>query len=513
MHPSKVFTLTKGLWDNVLNFSRVFVNNGANRRRYAKRARDNPCIFSLSRIRVNNSVTNRGYAKKPSDDCRKACVDIPPEVDPVCNQPNERKTKKKQGILHKIKLKIVEGGTNFGTPFLRLQCKDKVCKEVVVSEPKALPDPVPQPIPLPPPRPAVQVSVLGADTTLGQYVALLLKQCPCIKKLRLYEAKDTSSSECNRDLCQVVHDLKHIDTNCLVQAYSCASCELERCLQNSDIVLLLESGNVSMDMPIVDRFNFQAPTVKAYADAIAKECPNAFIIVCTTPIECMVPLIAETLKETGWYNPRKLLGSLAVPEMRASTLAARALCLEPYYVHVPCVCGTEGPTLVPLFSKALQYFDFSEHNAEMMTRTVRCAASATARADGNYFKAAELSEAHAVAGLVTKVAWALLCKDVPRVSGFVETDPAQVVSPARFIANAVEITGSGITKSLGLPKMSDAEVKQVDDALNKLYFTQQMVNDWYYKYCSSTKKLDACQTHFCNPRVLQRFEDCAYAAL
>ncbi|XP_045774887.1 malate dehydrogenase, mitochondrial-like isoform X2 [Maniola jurtina] len=511
MHSSKAFSLTNGLWDNVLNSSRMLGNNGVNRRQYTKQAKDSVCIFSLSRSLVNNSVNKRGYAKKPSDDCRKACVDIPPEVDPVCNQPNERKTKKKQGILHKIKLKIVEGGTNFGTPFRSLQRKDKVCKEVVVSEPKALPDPVPQPTPLPPPRPAVQVSVLGADTSLGQYVALLLKQCPCIKKLRLYEA--TSNSECSRDLCQVVQDLQHIDTNCVVQAFSCASCELERCLQNSDIVLLLESGSVSMDMPIVNRFNVQAPIVKAYADAIAKECPNAFIIVCTTPIECMVPLIAETLKETGWYNPRKLLGSLAVPEMRASTLAARALCLEPYYVHVPCVCGTEGPTLVPLFSKALQYFDFSEHNAEMMTQTVRCAASAVARADGNCCKAAELSEAHAIAGLVTRVAWALLCKDVPRISGFVETDPAQVVSPARFIANAVEITGSGITKSLGLPKMSDAEVKQVDDALNKLYFTQQMVNDWYCKYCSSTKKLDACQTHFFNPKASQRFEDCAYAAL
>ena len=49
-----------------------------------------------------------------------------------------------------------------------------------------------------------------------------------------------------------------------------------------------------------------------------------------------------------------------MPEMRASTLAARGLCLEPGYVHVPCVGGTEGPSLVPLFSRALEYFDFSE---------------------------------------------------------------------------------------------------------------------------------------------------------
>lgn len=72
------------------------------------------------------------------------------------------------------------------------------------------------------------------------------------------------------------------------------------------------------------------------------------------------PNFLQTLKETGWYDPRKVLGSLAVPEMRASTLAARALCLEPRTTRVPCVGGTEGESLVPLFSKAVEYFDFAK---------------------------------------------------------------------------------------------------------------------------------------------------------
>lgn len=56
---------------------------------------------------------------------------------------------------------------------------------------------------------------------------------------------------------------------------------------------MLESGYLSMDMPMETRFNYQAPIVKKYADAIAKECPNAFILVCASPIDCMVPLVAE----------------------------------------------------------------------------------------------------------------------------------------------------------------------------------------------------------------------------
>lgn len=64
-------------------------------------------------------------------------------------------------------------------------------------------------------------------------------------------------------------------------------------LQNTDIVLMLDSGYINMEMPLEKRFNYQAPIVKNYTDAIANECPKAFIIVCATPIDCMVPLIAE----------------------------------------------------------------------------------------------------------------------------------------------------------------------------------------------------------------------------
>ncbi|XP_046969630.1 malate dehydrogenase, mitochondrial-like isoform X2 [Vanessa cardui] len=489
MNPLNLFSKAKIVWVSVLDSSRILT--------YA----------------VSTHISHRGYAKKGGDECRRACVDIPPDVDHVCPLPCERRKKKKEGILHKIKLKIVEGGTNFGTPFRNLQCKDKVCKEVEIPEPKALAAPVKKVPSLPPPRPGVQVAVLGADTNLGQYIALLLKQCPCIKKLRLYEATDTKSSEFTRNLCNVVQDLQHIDTNCLVEAYSCNCNDLERCLQNSNIVLMLDSACVNTQMPLEKRFECQAPAVKRYADIIAKECPNAFIIVCTSPIDCMVPLIAETLKETGWYNPRKLLGSLAVPEMRASTLAARALCLEPCYVHVPCVGGTEGLSLVPLFSKALEYFDFSEQNAELMTQTVRCAPITVGRCDGQCNKSAELSEAHALAGLVTKVAWALLCKDVPRVSGFVEIDPTEVISPTRFIASPVEMNGSGIVKCLGLPKMTDHEMKRMDLAFNELYCKCDMVENWYCKYCSSSNNLSAYQLQFFIPKSYQHFDDCAYANL
>lgn len=116
MHSSKILSLTKELWNNVLSSSRniSMVKDSFIYKGFATESRNITHIFCSSRISVNIS---RGYAKKVSDECRKACVDIQPEADKVCPEPCERRTKKKQGILHKIKLKIVEGGTNFGSNY------------------------------------------------------------------------------------------------------------------------------------------------------------------------------------------------------------------------------------------------------------------------------------------------------------------------------------------------------------------------------------------------------------
>lgn len=67
----------------------------------------------------------------------------------------------------------------------------------------------------------------------------------------------------------------------------------------------------------------------------------------------------------------------------------------------------------------------------MMTCTVRTAPVALSRMEAACRRAAELSEAHALAGLVKKVAHALLCQAIQRVTGFVETDAGQIISPAQ----------------------------------------------------------------------------------
>lgn len=66
---------------------------------------------------------------------------------------------------------------------------------------------------------------------------------------------------------------------------------------------------------------------------------------------------------------------------------------------------------------------------------------------------------------------------------------------------------------MGLPKMSDVEIKRVDIAVNTLYSKHKMVYDWYCKYFSSSGNLDAYQLQFFKPKPYERFDDCAYATI
>lgn len=73
-------------------------------------------------------------------------------------------------------------------PFRRLDCKppceddEPKKEEKEVDVPKALPAPKKAVVELPELGRGVNVTILGADSPVGHYTALLLKQCPCIKR-------------------------------------------------------------------------------------------------------------------------------------------------------------------------------------------------------------------------------------------------------------------------------------------------------------------------------------------
>jgi malate dehydrogenase len=51
--------------------------------------------------------------------------------------------------------------------------------------------------------------------------------------------------------------------------------------------------------------NVNAGICATLAEAIAKACPNAYILVISNPVNSTVPVFAEVLKKAGCFDPKK----------------------------------------------------------------------------------------------------------------------------------------------------------------------------------------------------------------
>jgi malate/lactate dehydrogenase len=87
------------------------------------------------------------------------------------------------------------------------------------------------------------------------------------------------------------------------------------------------------------------------AKAISATCPAALIFVITNPVNSLVPLIAEVLKQQGPFDPRRLFGVTTVDVVRASTFASQVKDRWNPQVLVAVVGGHSTDTIVPLFSQ------------------------------------------------------------------------------------------------------------------------------------------------------------------
>lgn len=95
-----------------------------------------------------------------------------------------------------------------------------------------------------------------------------------------------------------------------------------------------------------------AGIVAELAAACGQHCPEAMLNVITNPVNATVPIVAETLKKGGAYNPAKVLGVTTLDCVRANTFVSGAKELDMKFVDVPVVGGHSGVTILPLLSKA-----------------------------------------------------------------------------------------------------------------------------------------------------------------
>lgn len=234
-----------------------------------------------------------------------------------------------------------------------------------------------------------KVAVLGAAGGIGQPLALLIKMSPLVSAVHLYDIANVKG---------VAADLSHCNTPSQVLDFTGPS-ELANCLKGVDVVVIPAGVPRKPGMTRDDLFNINASIVKTLVEAVADNCPDAFIHVISNPVNSTVPIAAEVLKQKGVYDPKKLFGVTTLDVVRANTFVAQKKNLKLIDVDVPVIGGHAGITILPLLSKTRPSTTFTDEEVEELTVRIQNAGTEVVEAKAGA-GSATLSMAYAAARFV-----------------------------------------------------------------------------------------------------------------
>lgn len=297
----------------------------------------------------------------------------------------------------------------------------------------------------------MKVAVLGAAGGIGQPLSLLLKKgLPAGSELALYDVSPVVPG--------VAADLSHIPNRVKVSGYGAE--RLDDALKNSDVVVIPAGVPRKPGMTRDDLFNTNAGIVKNLVAASAKACPNACIAIITNPVNSTVPIAAETLKQAGVYDPRKLFGITTLDVIRSQTFVGELKGLVPEDINVTVVGGHSGETIIPLLSQL--GLDFTAAQVEQLTPRIQNAGTEVveAKAGGG---SATLSMAEAGARFTLHLVAALSGTESVQCT-FVAVEG----QPTDFLALPVRLGRNGVEEILDPGEFSQYERKIFDDMLPAL---------------------------------------------
>ncbi|CAG2057795.1 unnamed protein product, partial [Timema podura] len=287
------------------------------------------------------------------------------------------------------------------------------------------------------------VAVCGASGGIGQPLSLLLKQCPLVQKLSLYDIVNTPG---------VAADLSHIDSPAQVKAYNGPN-EL-RLLAVQEVAVLgpyarnrqsecfvdTSVGYLGIDDEAIVSFDEHLNTeegVEKAADLVQRDTAdqeddgmnideensseqtvedlkiNTYSeAVCA--VNSTVPIASEVLQKAGVYDPNKIFGVSTLDIVRANTFVAEAKGLDPTTVNIPVIGGHSGVTIIPLISQAKPTVSFPQDQLKALTERIQEAGTEVVKAKAGA-GSATLSMAYAGARFTIS-----LCKALRKESNIVE---------------------------------------------------------------------------------------------
>ncbi|KAL3513177.1 hypothetical protein ACH5RR_025894 [Cinchona calisaya] len=239
------------------------------------------------------------------------------------------------------------------------------------------------------PQASYKVAVLGAAGGIGQPLALLVKMSPLVSALNLYDVANVKG---------VAADLSHCNTPSQVSNFT-GDKELASCLKGVNVVVIPAGVPRKPGMTRDDLFNINASIVRSLVEAVADNCPDAFIHIISNPVNSTVPIAAEILKQKGVYDPKKLFGVTTLDVVRANTFVAQKKNLRLIDVDVPVIGGHAGITILPLLSKTKPSVTFTDEEVQELTVRIQNAGTEVVEAKAGA-GSATLSMAYAAARFV-----------------------------------------------------------------------------------------------------------------
>ncbi|KAI3807442.1 hypothetical protein L1987_23370 [Smallanthus sonchifolius] len=266
------------------------------------------------------------------------------------------------------------------------------------------------------PRTALQiqasfkVAILGAVGGIGQPLALLVKMSPLVSDLHLYDIANVKG---------VAADLSHCNTPSNVRDFT-GNDELAYCLKDVDVVVIPAGVPRKPGMTRDDLFNINAGIVRTLIEAVADNCPDAFIHIISNPVNSTVPIAAEVLKQKG---------------------------------------GHAGITILPLLSKTKPSVTFTDQEVDDLTVRIQNGGTEVVEAKAGA-GSATLSMAYAAARFLESSLRALDGDSDVYECSFVQSD----VTELPFFASRVKLGKQGVEAviSSDLEGLSEYEVKGLE---------------------------------------------------
>uniref|UniRef100_A0A0A9WW43 Malate dehydrogenase, mitochondrial n=2 Tax=Lygus hesperus TaxID=30085 RepID=A0A0A9WW43_LYGHE len=300
----------------------------------------------------------------------------------------------------------------------------------------------------------LKVSVMGAMGRIGHPLSLLLKQSPWFDEIAIQDNVSPKG---------LALELNHIDTKSVVTAYegekghACA-------MKGADIVLICAGLHMEKQAAnaIDDLLTVNCRAVMEISKSAATYCPQAFIVVCSNPVNCTLPVACEVFKKVNRFvDPCKMFGLATLNVIRANTLLAEVLQVAPETVDVPIIGGHSPNTVVPVLSHARPCTQLNTEEVVKITRAIQAAGDDVVRAKSGR-SSAILSAAFAAARFAVSLA-----KGLNGVDGVTECAMvmSNVVSDVSYFITPLQLGCCGVEKNLGVPDLTSYECCLLETAM------------------------------------------------